>query len=96
MMNDILRNNGERLTPTFKEEFQITKSITDAKKKCRCGHTQLVIKKHDSDFVLCTWCSGRLYFDDEKQKIYEHERNRNEFLYRMRKVLDANGKEAIF
>lgn len=96
MLNNILRNNGERLTPTFKEEFKITSDITNNKKTCRCGHTQFVPKRHTTEFDLCSWCDGRLYSDDKKQQLYEKKRNKEEFLFHMRKVLGHDSKEAIF
>lgn len=94
-MNDILRNNGERLTLTFKEEFKLNSAITDSKKRCRCGHTQLVIKQHDKEYILCTWCQGRLYHDDEKQQAYERARDRSNFLYTMRKVMESEKGKTI-
>ncbi len=88
MLNNILRNNGERITLTFKEEFKLSSVITENKRKCRCGHTQLVPRRKDVEFVLCSHCNGRLYADDHKQMVYEKKRDREEFMYKMKGLLD--------
>lgn len=64
--------------------------ITDAKKKCKCGHTQLVIKRRDRDYVLCSYCGARLYYDDNKQKEYNRKVDKDNFIRGLKKDIELS------
>ena len=49
------------------------------KKKCECGHTQLLTPMKDKEYVLCTWCNRRLYFDEKKQQEHNYKCAKEEF-----------------
>lgn len=69
-----------RIINSFKDELKLTNAITEAKKKCRCGHTQLLINKKNRDYVLCTYCGTRLYYDNCKQKEYNLKIDKDNFI----------------
>lgn len=56
----------------FKDIEKLDSVVSNMKKKCKCGHTQLVLK----DKVLCSYC-GHYIFKDKK----------TEFIYRMKEKL---------
>ncbi len=86
MNNNVLEEN-DRIQRTFQEQILFESSINNLKKKCKCGHTQLVPRKKSSEYSLCTHCHGRLYPDDKKQKEYNYKRDKEEFMFQLRKVL---------
>lgn len=71
-------------------EQKLYDAVADYKKKCRCGHTQLITPKKDVEFVLCTHCSGRLYLDDTKQAKYNTKRELEEFRFKLAQYLEGS------
>ena len=61
--------------------------IADAKeectKTCKCGHRVMVAYSSKKDYVTCSWCKSRVYYDDAKQKEYDRQVARNEFIFKV-------------
>jgi len=76
-------------------EHFVTDSLADFKKRCRCGHTQLVPKLKEREYILCSWCGGRLYFNDKKQKEYDRKRDCDEFRSKFKKYIINKQNEAL-
>ncbi len=91
MNNNVLEEHN-KIQRNFQEEMLFESCINNLKKKCSCGHTQLVVRKKSSEYVLCTHCNGRLYADDKKQMTYNRKRDREEFMFRLRKAMGYNEK----
>lgn len=51
----------------FKRDALMFKSITNARKKCKCGHTQLLGTR---DRVICSWCKHWIYKDKQTEFKY--------------------------
>lgn len=67
---------------------RLDNAIADCKKKCKCGHTKIVPYSSKYDYILCSWCGGRLYFDDNKQKEYDDRVAKNDFVFKLNKCLE--------
>lgn len=92
MNNNVLEKNDYRIQRNFQEEMIFENIISNLKKKCRCGHTQVVIKKRDRDYVLCTYCGDRLYYDDNKQKEHNNKVDKDNFISGFKKHIDRGVK----
>ena len=62
--------------------------LADYKKKCKCGHTKVVPYSSKYEYLICSWCGRRLYFDDAKQKEYDKKVAKNNFMFKLNKCLD--------
>ena len=68
-------------------------AISDCKKKCKCGHTMLVPYSSKHEYVICSWCGGRLYFNNDKQKEYDKKVAKNDFMFKLNKCLEQTKKD---
>ena len=68
-------------------EHRLMDGLTTAKKHCKCGHTQLVPRLKGRDYILCSWCHGRMYYDEAKQKEYDRKCRFDEFRYNVTKYI---------
>ena len=84
--NDVLIDK-KNIQRTFQEDTKYFNIITNFKKKCRCGHTQVVLNKKDREFVICTYCGNYLYADDDKQVIYYAKKDKDKFISNLKKVM---------
>lgn len=87
-------SSKENIRKTIQGRFN-DDMMTDAKKKCKCGHTQLVYKNNQRDYGTCTWCGRRLYVDDKKQLEYNKKRDREEFISKFKNYLSGEGRGII-
>ena len=62
------------------------------KKKCKCGHTKIVPPSRHYEYLICDWCGGRLYHDENKQKEHNKKVAKDNFLYNVRKFLSEENK----
>ena len=72
---------------------RLDNAVANCKKKCRCGHTMLVPYSSKHEYVICSLCGGRLYFDDAKQKEYNDKVAKNEFMFKLNKCLNQAKKD---
>ena len=75
----------------FNQRFD--NAIANCKKRCKCGHTRAVPYSSKYEYVICSWCGGRLYFDDAKQKEYDKRVAKNDFVFKLNKCLDQAKKD---
>ena len=68
-------------------------AVANCKKKCKCGHTRVVPYSSKHEYVICSCCGGRLYFDDAKQKEYDDKVAKNEFMFKLNKCLNQDKKD---
>ena len=88
-------SNKENIQNSFQDELKLTSVITENKKKCRCGHTQFIPRSRNYEWLVCTHCNGRLYWDDLKQIKYNKKRDRDEFMFQLRKCILGNEEEVV-
>ena len=69
---------------------QLDNAVEKCKKKCKCGHTKVVPYSSKYEYLICSWCGGRLYFDDAKQKEYDDEVAKNDFMFKLNKCLNKD------
>lgn len=67
----------------------------ELKKKCRCGHTQIVPMSSKREYVLCKWCNARLYWDDNKQQEYNKKVAKDNFIFNLKKCIKDKEKESM-
>ena len=72
---------------------QLDNAVEKCKKKCKCGHTKVVPYSSKYEYLICNWCGGRLYFDDAKQKEYDDEVAKNDFMFKLNKCLNKDENE---
>lgn len=72
---------------------RLDNAVANCKKKCKCGHTRVVPYSSKHEYVICSWCGGRLYFDDAKQKEYDKKVAKNDFMFKLNKCLDQAKKD---
>lgn len=72
---------------------KLDSAVSNYKKKCKCGHTSVVPHSSKYEYVMCSWCGGRLYFDDAKQKEYDKKVAKNDFMFKLNKCLDQAKKD---
>ena len=72
---------------------QLDNAVEKCKKKCKCGHTKVVPYSSKYEYLICSWCGGRLYFDDAKQKEYDDEVAKNDFMFKLNKCLNKDENE---
>ena len=72
---------------------RLDNAVSDCKKKCKCGHTRVVPYSSKYEYVICSCCGGRLYFDDAKQKEYDDKVAKNDFMFKLNKCLDQSKKD---
>lgn len=66
---------------------KVDEVLVNLRKKCKCGHTQVVPYSRKYDHTICHYCGGRLYYDDKKQKEYDEKCKKEMFRLRMNKSL---------
>lgn len=72
----------------FKDYNQkLDNKLADCKKYCRCGHSVTVPKVMKKEYKICGWCGGRVYIDDEKQRVHNLQCEREEFRIEIRQIL---------
>ena len=67
---------------------RIDEVLVNLKRKCKCGHTQVVPYSRKYDYAICHYCGGRLYYDDQKQKQYDEKCKKEMFRLRMNRTLE--------
>ena len=72
---------------------QLDNAVEKCKKKCKCGHTKVVPYSSKYEYLICSWCGGRLYFDEAKQKEYDDEVAKNDFMFKLNKCLNKDENE---
>lgn len=72
---------------------RLDNAVANCKKKCKCGHTKVVPYSSKYEYILCSWCGGRLYFDDDKQKEYDDRVAKNDFVFNLNKCLEKRNKQ---
>lgn len=72
---------------------RLDNAVANCKKKCKCGHTRVVPYSSKYEYVICSCCGGRLYFDDAKQKEYDDKVAKNEFMFKLNKCLNQAKKD---
>ena len=74
--------------------------IADEKQKCtktcKCGHRVMVAYSSKKDYVTCSWCKSRVYYDDAKQKEYDRQVARNEFIFKVNNYMNKKVEEDNF
>lgn len=55
------------------------------KKKCECGHTQLV--PTFEEYAICTHCNKKIFRDDSKQELAIEQRKRDDFKLKLKKLI---------
>lgn len=75
----------------------LVEKLSLLKKRCKCGHTQVVPYSTKREYVLCSWCGSRLYRDDSKQLVYDNKVKKDEFMMKLRTCLNysKNNQECI-
>lgn len=76
-------------------EQRFMDKTAEAKRRCRCGHTQLLKHSKGREYDLCTWCESRLYYDKCKQIKYDEKCLRDEFRFNVFKYIEATQKEVM-
>ena len=76
-------------------EQKLMDKTADIKRRCKCGHTQLLKRSKGREYDLCTWCGSRLYYDKHKQLIYDEKCLRDEFRFNIFKYLEASQREVM-
>lgn len=71
-------------------EHRLMDGLTTARQKCKCGHTQLLPRIKGKEYILCCWCNSRMYYDKDKQKVYDEKCERDEFKYNISKIIYKN------
>ena len=63
--------------------------LIEYKRKCTCGHTQIVApaSPNKSEWVLCTYCSARLYRDKQKQAAHDKKVAQENFRMKMKEYM---------
>jgi len=65
----------------------------EGRRKCKCGHTIIFHRVIKSGYLICSWCGSRVYYDVEKQKEYDKEVAKNEFIFKVKnEINNANNK----
>ena len=75
------KNN--KVTNKFGKALKIENALSCCKRKCICGHTQIITKRKNLEYVICTHCGGRIYYDKIKQKEHDNKCNKEEFKRRL-------------
>lgn len=65
--------------------------LAQYKKKCSCGHTQIVFPKNE--FVICKWCGHKLYYNDNVQKIYNEKIAKDNFMKKLNECINEIQKK---
>ena len=60
-------------------------AIQEYKKKCYCGHPQLI--PVFEEYVICTNCNCKIYRDDAKQEDYQLKIHQEDFRYKLGRLL---------
>lgn len=74
---------------------KIDNILAKYKRKCKCGHTKVVPPTNKYDYVICSWCGSRLYWDDEKQRSYDEKTAKNEFMYQLNKCIKEREEKEL-
>lgn len=69
----------------LRKKEQYYDAIQEYKKKCQCGHTQLV--PTFEEYVICSHCKRKIFRDDLKQQEAIEKRKRDDFKFKIKKVL---------
>ena len=74
---------------SFKDQVKLENERMNYRKKCPCGHSVIVLPtaKSGKDYVICNWCHGKVFKDDEKQETYNKKVKRENFRLRMWKLI---------
>ena len=75
---------------------RLDEAAAECRKKCRCGHTVIVPYSSKYDYVLCSWCNGRVYRDDEKQKIHDTKVDKADFIYNLNKCIEKSKEKDMY
>lgn len=72
---------------------RLDEALAHCKRKCKCGHVVCITPSKNREYIICTWCGGRIYFDENKQTKYDKRVAKNDFMYQLNKCLNKNKEE---
>lgn len=72
----------------YKDKNQIVDdNLSQFRRVCKCGRHCTVAPVGRDEYIICTWCNGRLYRDIEKQKAWDAKCEKEEFRFRFAQYL---------
>ena len=71
----------------FRNDRKIEEGLASCRRKCKCGHSTSVPYSSKREYVICSWCGGRVYHDIKKQKQYDEKCYKENFKYNLNKML---------
>lgn len=74
---------------SYKDKQKIVDdNLSKFRRVCKCGRHCVVAPKGKGEYIICTWCGGRLYRDLEAQKKWDAKCECEEFRFRFAKFLE--------
>lgn len=67
---------------------KLDNALATLKRKCKCGHTKIIPYSKRYEYVICNWCGSRIYRDIEKQKKYDEESSKKDFLFKLNQCMN--------
>ena len=71
---------------------KLDNALVELKRKCKCGHTKIIPYNKNFEYVICSWCGARIYRDEEKQKNYDKDCEKKEFMFKLNQCMDYINK----
>lgn len=79
----------------YKDKQKIVNdNLSEFRRVCKCGRHCIVAPRGKDEYVICTWCRGRLYCDPEMQKIWDAKCEKEEFRFRFAQFLKTRNADA--